>query len=183
VLRLERDRMPGAIIFDLDGVLMDYEQLWNEAKEALVREAGGRWREEAPTVMMGMSSSRRSTARRAAGSTSSRASRLSSASRPILVGLPADDPISHVSASARKSRRECGRWSAAVKQPVGAASSSAAMGSIGQPTRRRATERARQCTVVPMTRRRPRARLGARGVPDPRAEHVWKRVDGATERE
>jgi HAD superfamily hydrolase (TIGR01509 family) len=47
---------PAAVIFDLDGVLMDSEQLWNGAKEALVREAGGRWRDEAPTVMMGMSS-------------------------------------------------------------------------------------------------------------------------------
>ena len=48
--------MPDAVIFDLDGVLLDSEQRWNEAKEALVRESGGRWREEAPTVMMGMSS-------------------------------------------------------------------------------------------------------------------------------
>jgi HAD superfamily hydrolase (TIGR01509 family) len=48
--------MPDAVIFDLDGVLLDSEQRWNEAKEALVREAGGTWREEAPTVMMGMSS-------------------------------------------------------------------------------------------------------------------------------
>ena len=48
--------MPAAIIFDLDGVLLDSEQRWNEAKEALVREAGGTWREEAPEVMMGMSS-------------------------------------------------------------------------------------------------------------------------------
>src|SRR4051794_41701857 len=48
--------MPDAVIFDLDGVLLDSEQRWNEAKEALVREAGGSWREEAPTVMMGMSS-------------------------------------------------------------------------------------------------------------------------------
>ena len=48
--------MPDAVIFDLDGVLMDSEQRWNEAKEALVRETGGRWREEAPTAMMGMSS-------------------------------------------------------------------------------------------------------------------------------
>jgi HAD superfamily hydrolase (TIGR01509 family) len=44
------------VIFDLDGVLMDSEQLWNRAKQALVEEAGGRWREEAPRVMMGMSS-------------------------------------------------------------------------------------------------------------------------------
>lgn len=45
-----------AVIFDLDGVLVDSEQLWNRAKEALVREAGGRWREDAPRAMMGMSS-------------------------------------------------------------------------------------------------------------------------------
>ena len=48
--------MPDAVIFDLDGVLMDSERRWNGAKEALVRETGGRWRDEAPTVMMGMSS-------------------------------------------------------------------------------------------------------------------------------
>src|SRR4051794_31423426 len=48
--------MPDAVIFDLDGVLLDSEQRWNEAKEGLVREAGGTWRAEAPTVMMGMSS-------------------------------------------------------------------------------------------------------------------------------
>ncbi len=45
-----------AVIFDLDGVLMDSEQLWNAAKQALVRDAGGRWREDAPRAMMGMSS-------------------------------------------------------------------------------------------------------------------------------
>ncbi|MFZ0088307.1 MAG: HAD family phosphatase [Solirubrobacteraceae bacterium] len=44
------------MIFDLDGVLIDSEQLWNRAKESLVRSAGGRWREDAPTAMMGMSS-------------------------------------------------------------------------------------------------------------------------------
>ena len=47
--------MPDAVVFDLDGVLMDSEQRWNAAKEELVREAGGRWRDEAPHVMMGMS--------------------------------------------------------------------------------------------------------------------------------
>ena len=47
---------PAAIVFDLDGVLLDSEQLWDEAKHALVTEAGGTWREEAPEVMMGMSS-------------------------------------------------------------------------------------------------------------------------------
>jgi beta-phosphoglucomutase-like phosphatase (HAD superfamily) len=48
--------MPDAVIFDLDGVLVDSERLWNGAKEALVRETGGSWRDEAATAMMGMSS-------------------------------------------------------------------------------------------------------------------------------
>jgi HAD superfamily hydrolase (TIGR01509 family) len=47
---------PQAVIFDLDGVLLDSEQRWNEAKHALVRDAGGRWLAAAPTAMMGMSS-------------------------------------------------------------------------------------------------------------------------------
>jgi HAD superfamily hydrolase (TIGR01509 family) len=45
-----------AVIFDLDGVLLDSEQVWNQAKEQLVRERGGRWRDHAPRDMMGMSS-------------------------------------------------------------------------------------------------------------------------------
>jgi HAD superfamily hydrolase (TIGR01509 family) len=48
--------MPVAVIFDLDGVLVDSEKRWNGAKEALVRETGGRWLDEAPRTMMGMSS-------------------------------------------------------------------------------------------------------------------------------
>jgi HAD superfamily hydrolase (TIGR01509 family) len=48
--------VPEAVIFDLDGVLMDSEQLWNRAKEDVVRARGGRWRDDAPTAMMGMSS-------------------------------------------------------------------------------------------------------------------------------
>jgi HAD superfamily hydrolase (TIGR01509 family) len=48
--------VPDAVIFDLDGVLLDSEQRWNEAKQALVREAGGTWLDEAPQAMMGMSS-------------------------------------------------------------------------------------------------------------------------------
>jgi HAD superfamily hydrolase (TIGR01509 family) len=48
--------MVEAVIFDLDGVLLDSEQLWNEAKREVVEETGGRWRDGAPEAMMGMSS-------------------------------------------------------------------------------------------------------------------------------
>jgi HAD superfamily hydrolase (TIGR01509 family) len=45
-----------AVVFDLDGLLLDSEQLWDEAREALARERGGRWHERAQADMMGMSS-------------------------------------------------------------------------------------------------------------------------------
>jgi HAD superfamily hydrolase (TIGR01509 family) len=45
-----------AVIFDLDGVLLDSEQLWNQSKEAFVRATGGRWRDDAPRAMLGMNS-------------------------------------------------------------------------------------------------------------------------------
>ena len=48
--------MPDAVIFDLDGVLLDSEQLWNAAKEEVTRSHGGRWVDDAPRAMMGMSS-------------------------------------------------------------------------------------------------------------------------------
>ncbi len=48
--------MPGAVIFDLDGVLVDSEQLWNQAREELTRASGGHWRADATRAMMGMSS-------------------------------------------------------------------------------------------------------------------------------
>ncbi|MGE5691600.1 MAG: HAD family hydrolase [Pseudomonadota bacterium] len=44
-----------AVVFDLDGVLLDSEQVWDAARRELVREAGGRWRGDASTAMLGMS--------------------------------------------------------------------------------------------------------------------------------
>jgi HAD superfamily hydrolase (TIGR01509 family) len=45
-----------AVVLDLDGVLIDSEQLWDEVREQLAREHGGRWHERAQVDMMGMSS-------------------------------------------------------------------------------------------------------------------------------
>jgi HAD superfamily hydrolase (TIGR01509 family) len=44
-----------AIVFDLDGVLIDSEPVWDQARRAVVAETGGRWRESATREMMGMS--------------------------------------------------------------------------------------------------------------------------------
>ena len=48
--------MIDAVVFDLDGVLLDSEQLWDEVREELARERGGQWSERAQADMMGMSS-------------------------------------------------------------------------------------------------------------------------------
>jgi HAD superfamily hydrolase (TIGR01509 family) len=47
---------PAAVAFDLDGVLVESEQVWDAAREELVRERGGTWNDDATTDMMGMSS-------------------------------------------------------------------------------------------------------------------------------
>ncbi|BCJ30062.1 HAD family hydrolase [Actinocatenispora sera] len=43
------------VIFDLDGVLVDSEQWWDEIRRGVVAEFGGRWTDEATTAMLGMS--------------------------------------------------------------------------------------------------------------------------------
>jgi len=45
-----------AVVFDLDGVLVDSEEIWDRAREGLAKERGGRWHDGAQRDMMGMSS-------------------------------------------------------------------------------------------------------------------------------
>jgi len=45
-----------AVVFDLDGVLVDSEHVWDDVREQLARERGGRWHDGAQADMMGMSS-------------------------------------------------------------------------------------------------------------------------------
>ena len=51
--------MIAAVVFDLDGLLLDSEQVWDEVREQLARERGGRWHDGAQRDMMGMSSADR----------------------------------------------------------------------------------------------------------------------------
>ncbi len=48
--------MIAAVVFDLDGVVVDSEQVWDDVREQLAKERGGRWHDQASRDMMGMSS-------------------------------------------------------------------------------------------------------------------------------
>jgi HAD superfamily hydrolase (TIGR01509 family) len=48
--------MLQAVVFDLDGVLLDSEHLWDAARRSLVAREGGTWRDDATEAMQGMSS-------------------------------------------------------------------------------------------------------------------------------
>jgi HAD superfamily hydrolase (TIGR01509 family) len=49
-------RRIAAVVFDLDGVLIDSESVWDAARRAVVSDAGGRWPESATRAIMGMRS-------------------------------------------------------------------------------------------------------------------------------
>lgn len=49
--------MLQAVVFDLDGVLLDSEQLWDAARRSVASDHGCTWREDATHEMQGMSSS------------------------------------------------------------------------------------------------------------------------------
>ena len=51
-----RDAGIDAVVFDLDGVLVDSEAVWDEVRKRFTEENGGHWHEGAQRDMMGMSS-------------------------------------------------------------------------------------------------------------------------------
>jgi HAD superfamily hydrolase (TIGR01509 family) len=53
--KLQCPRMIDAVVFDLDGVLLQSEEVWDGVRERYVRERGGRYDEEVQRAMMGMS--------------------------------------------------------------------------------------------------------------------------------
>ena len=48
--------MIEAVVFDLDGVIVDSEHVWDDVRQELAEERGGAWHDQASRDMMGMSS-------------------------------------------------------------------------------------------------------------------------------
>jgi HAD superfamily hydrolase (TIGR01509 family) len=55
VPKLQFAPMIDAAVFDLDGLLIQSEEVWDEVRERYVRERGGRYDEQVQRAMMGMS--------------------------------------------------------------------------------------------------------------------------------
>jgi HAD superfamily hydrolase (TIGR01509 family) len=55
VVSLQEAAVIEAIVFDLDGVLIDSEPVWGQVREEVVVAHGGRWSPDAQPQMMGMS--------------------------------------------------------------------------------------------------------------------------------
>ncbi|HEY2673669.1 MAG TPA: HAD family phosphatase [Rugosimonospora sp.] len=49
--------MIQAVVFDLDGILIDSEPVWEEVRRAYVSQNGGRWQPDSQSRLMGMSTS------------------------------------------------------------------------------------------------------------------------------
>jgi HAD superfamily hydrolase (TIGR01509 family) len=47
--------MPAAVVFDLDGVIIDSEPVWEQVRRQVVAERGGEWLPDAQQRLMGMS--------------------------------------------------------------------------------------------------------------------------------
>jgi HAD superfamily hydrolase (TIGR01509 family) len=47
--------MVEAVVFDMDGILIDSEPVWEEVRRSLVAERGGRWQPDSQRRLMGMS--------------------------------------------------------------------------------------------------------------------------------
>src|SRR5438552_5106775 len=54
--KLQFDLVIDAVVFDMDGVLIQSEEVWDAVRERYVRERGGRYDAEVQRALMGMSS-------------------------------------------------------------------------------------------------------------------------------
>ena len=90
---MARAPLPAAVLWDLDGTLVDTEVLWREEEAALVAERGGTWTPEDGLALVGTALPAYARALQAAG-----------------VDLPADEIIARISARIIARQADAARW-------------------------------------------------------------------------
>ena len=95
--------LPAAVLWDLDGTLVDTEVLWREEEAALVAERGGTWTLEDGLALVGTALPAYARALQAAG-----------------VDLPADEIIARISARIIARQEESARWQPGARELVAA---------------------------------------------------------------
>lgn len=95
--------LPAAVLWDLDGTLVDTEVLWREEEAALVAERGGTWTFEDGLALVGTALPVYASALQAAG-----------------VDLPADEIIARLSTRIIARQSESARWQPGARELVAA---------------------------------------------------------------
>lgn len=95
--------LPAAVLWDLDGTLVDTEVLWREEEAALVAERGGTWTLEDGLALVGTALPAYAGALQGAG-----------------VDLPADEIIARLSARIIARQEESARWQPGARELVAA---------------------------------------------------------------
>ena len=95
--------LPAAVLWDLDGTLVDTEVLWREEEAALVAERGGTWTLEDGLALVGTALPAYARALQGAG-----------------VDLPADEIIARISARIIARQEESARWQPGARELVAA---------------------------------------------------------------
>ena len=95
--------LPAAVLWDLDGTLVDTEVLWREEEAALVAERGGSWTLEDGLALVGTALPVYARALQAAG-----------------VDLPGDEIIARLSARIIARQSESARWQPGARELVAA---------------------------------------------------------------
>jgi HAD superfamily hydrolase (TIGR01509 family) len=95
--------LPAAVLWDLDGTLVDTEVLWREEEARLVAERGGRWSYEDGLALVGTALPAYARALQAAG-----------------VDLPADEIIARISERIIARQADAARWQPGARELVAA---------------------------------------------------------------
>lgn len=127
------DRQPiAAVIFDLDGVIVDSERSWGESRMVVASRLGGRWTEEDEASVKGANSAEWSAAMtRRLGGIDPQPAVIEAAVIEVLLDRYRRDAVPHIRAGIDAVRRLSARWPLAVASSAASVVIEAALGAVG----------------------------------------------------